>query len=332
MIDLHAHVLPGIDDGAPTFESSLALARAAVTDGVETMVATPHVRDDYRTEATTMARLVDELRAAFASDSVPLELLPGGEVALDQVRARPVSELQAFGLGGNPGYLLVEFPYHGWPLDLSELMFQLVAQGVTPVLAHPERNDVIQAAPLRLQPLVASGCLVQLTAASAVGRLGRRPRAAAMQLLELGLAHVLASDAHAAGLPGEGLAAAAVAVGGGQLADWQTRELPGAIVAGSELPARPDQARSRRWPRVGRKDAVVTRALPSTSGLNRTDVGHLLFIWSPLGYGLREREGQPPAVGTTFDEDGRLLRVSRIGPSPLFGDRRKCAFTEPIPQ
>lgn len=252
MIDLHAHVLPGIDDGPGTLESSLALARAAVADGVRVMAATPHVRDDYPTDAATMTRLVGELRAAFASDSLPLELLPGGEVALERVRSHPVSELQVFGLGGNPGYLLVEFPYHGWPLDLPELLFQLVAQGVTPVLAHPERNDVVQEAPEKLQALVASGCLVQLTAASAAGRLGRRPRAAAMQLLELGLAHLLASDAHASGLRGAGLSTAAVSVGGGPLGDWLTRDLPAAIVAGRELPPRPDQARGRRWPRVSR--------------------------------------------------------------------------------
>lgn len=328
MIDLHAHVLPGIDDGPATLESSLALARAAAADGVEWMAATPHVRADYPTDAATMTRLVGELRVAFAAEGLPLELLPGGEVALDRVRRLPVAELQSFGLGGNPGYLLVEFPYHGWPLDLPELLFRLVAQGVTPVLAHPERNDVVQEAPQRLEALVASGCLVQLTAASAAGRLGRRPRAAAMQLLELGLAHVLASDAHAAELRGAGLSAAAAAVGGGQLGEWLTREMPAAIVAGTELPSRPDQARGRRWPRVSRKPAVAARPLPSTPALNRTAVGHLLLIWSPLGYTLREHEGEPPAVGTTFDEEGRLLRVSRIGPSPLPGDRRSCAYTE----
>lgn len=328
MIDLHAHVLPGIDDGPGTLESSLELARAAVADGVTVMAATPHVRDDYPTDAVTMTRLLDELRAAMASDAIPLELLPGGEVALERVRSLPVSDLQGFGLGGNPGYLLVEFPYHGWPLDLSELLFRLVAQGVTPVLAHPERNDVVQRAPEKLKALVSSGCLVQLTAASAAGRLGRRSRAAATQLLELGLAHLLASDAHAAGLRGAGLSAAAVAVGGGQLAEWLTCELPAAIVARTELPPRPAEHRGRRWPRVSRKPALAAKPIPSTQAVNQSSIGHLRFIWSPLGYTLREHEGEPPAVGTTFDEDGRLLRINRVGPSPLPGDPRSCAYTE----
>jgi len=251
MIDLHAHVLPGIDDGPATLESSVELARAALADGVTAMAATPHVRDDYPTDAATMMRLVRELRAALAAESLPLELLTGGEVALERLRSSALSELRAFGLGGNPQYLLVEFPYNGWPLDLPELLFRLIAQDVTPVLAHPERNDVVQKAPRRLEPLVSSGCLVQLTAASAAGRLGRRARAAAARLLELRLAHLLASDAHSPGLRGAGLSAAAAEIGGGELGVWLTQELPAAIVSGANLPPRPARSRGRWWSRPG---------------------------------------------------------------------------------
>jgi protein-tyrosine phosphatase len=245
VIDLHSHVLPGLDDGAATLEESLAVARAAVADGIEVLAATPHVRDDFPTTAAAMEEGVATLREAFARAGVALELVPGGEIAFDRLPRLSEAELRRFGLGGNPEYLLVEFPYWGWRLRLEHELFELRTAGFIPVLAHPERNDEVQAEPERLDDLVEVGALIQVTSASLDGRLGRTARVTGLRLVELGLVHLIGSDAHAPALRGIGMSEAARAVGDERLARWLTIDVPGAIVAGREIPERP----STRWPR-----------------------------------------------------------------------------------
>lgn len=245
MIDLHSHVLPGIDDGPATIEGSLEMLRDAVEDGVTAIACTPHVRDDYPTSAAAMEEVLAAVRAAAAD--LAIEVLPGGEIALDRVALLADDELRRFGLGGNPATLLVETPYVGWPLDIDAITFALAARGLSVVLAHPERNAEVQQRPELLEPLVERGVLVQLTAASVDGRLGRRPRDAAKDLLERGTAHLLASDAHAADVREGRLGAAVSAVGDARLARWLTEDVPGALVAGSALPERPRSSRWRRW-------------------------------------------------------------------------------------
>jgi hypothetical protein len=104
MIDLHSHILPGVDDGSATLQESLEIANAAVEDGIELVAATPHVRDDYPTPVATMELLVDELRAAFQRERIPLELRPGGEIAVEQLEVLSPDELRRFGLAGNPRF------------------------------------------------------------------------------------------------------------------------------------------------------------------------------------------------------------------------------------
>jgi protein-tyrosine phosphatase len=246
LIDLHSHILPDVDDGARTVEESVEIARAALGDGIEAIAATPHVRDDYPTDAATMEERVREVRAALSDAGVPLELYTGGEVAIDRLVRLEREDLKRFGLGGNPNYLLVEFPYYGWPLDLAEQLFKLQVVGITPVLAHPERNADVQASPGRLEGIVEAGTLVQLTAASLDGRLGRAPRDTGLKLVELGFAHLIASDAHHPGIRTVGMAAAAEAVGDEELAHWLTDEVPRAIVADTPVPERPE-GKKRRW-------------------------------------------------------------------------------------
>ena len=197
MIDLHSHILPGLDDGAETVEGALEMACSAVADGIQAVAATPHVRSDYPTTPEQMEQGVESLREALREASIPLELLPGGEIALDVLPGLEDDELRRFGLGGNPAYLLLETPDFGWPLGLEETLFQLRLRGFTIVLAHPERNDEVQENPGRLERLVEVGTLVQVTAASVDGRLGPVAHKTALRLVELGLAHMLASDAHA---------------------------------------------------------------------------------------------------------------------------------------
>jgi protein-tyrosine phosphatase len=250
VIDLHSHILPGVDDGPATLEESLDMARAAVADGIEAIAATPHVRDDYPTSPDTMERLVAELREALVADAIPLELLPGGEIALDRLDDLSPDDLRRFGLGGSEAHVLLEFPYFGWPLALEDRVFRLAAEGVRAVIAHPERNGEVQLAPERLEPIVRAGGLVQLTAASLDGRLGRRSRRAGLVLLERGLAHLLASDAHTPDIRGIGMSAAAKAIGDVDLARWLTVDAPAAIVSGEDIPPRP-HAPQRRWWRRG---------------------------------------------------------------------------------
>jgi protein-tyrosine phosphatase len=190
------------------------------------------------------------LREALVADAIPLLLLPGGEIALDRLDDLSPDDLRRFGLGGSEAHVLLEFPYVGWPLALEDRVFRLAAEGVRAVIAHPERNGEVQLAPERLEPIVRAGGLVQLTAASLDGRLGQRSRRAGLVLLERGLAHLLASDAHTPDIRGIGMSAAAEAIGDVDLAHWLTVDAPAAIVSGEEIPPRPD-APHRRWWRRG---------------------------------------------------------------------------------
>lgn len=256
MIDLHTHVLPGIDDGCRTLDDSIELARAAASEGITTLAATPHVSFEYPTEPETMERLVEDVRTAVARAGIGIEILPGGELALDKLATLVPEGVARFGLGGNPRVALLEFPYAGWPLGLDDLVFRLQTAGTTVVLAHPERNTEVQAEPGSLAELVERGVLVQVTAASLDGRLGGSSRRAARVLLERGLAHLLASDAHTPDVRRAGLRSAAEALGDARLARWLTEDVPRALVAGERLPERPTRpgkrrGRFRRW-RAGR--------------------------------------------------------------------------------
>lgn len=215
------------------------LARRAAADGVEAIAATPHVRGDFPTTAERMERGVEELRDDFASHAVPVQILPGGEISLEVLWELSHDELLRFSLAGSRRYLLVEFPYRGWPLAIDAVGGMLAGAGLVSLLAHPERNPEIQDRPERLASLVEAGALVQVTAASLAGGLGRSSQLTAEKLLGMGLVHVLASDAHGPHIREGGMAAAAEAVGDDVLARYLTQEAPAAIVAGEPLPVKP---------------------------------------------------------------------------------------------
>jgi protein-tyrosine phosphatase len=241
LIDLHSHVLPGLDDGAADLDEAVAICRAAAADGVEVLAATPHVRDDYPTTPEEMEAALAALRDAAADI---LQIVSGGELDLHELD-RPLEELRRFALGGG-SYLLVETPYRGWPLELGERVFKLRLAGLGIVLAHPERNPEVQARPELLQPLVDAGVLVQLTAASADGRLGSSARRCSRTLLDRRLAHLVASDAHAPAIRAVGMSAARREVGE-ELGRWLTVEVPRAILEGDQTPPRPETRPRRRW-------------------------------------------------------------------------------------
>jgi protein-tyrosine phosphatase len=244
LIDLHSHVLPGLDDGAADMDEAVAICRAAADDGIEVLAATPHVRaHDYPTT-------IEQIETAFASLAPAaagiVRLVPGAELDLDELK-RPTEELTRFALAGNPRYLLVESPYYAWPLDIGERMFGLRAAGITPVLAHPERNAEVQMRPELLEPLVSTGTLVQITAGSVDGRMGRRARTCASTLIERGWVHLLASDGHAASVRAIGMRAAAESLGDEALAHWLTVDVPRAIVDDTPIPDRPARGKRKRF-------------------------------------------------------------------------------------
>src|SRR5262249_20233904 len=124
LIDLHSHILPGVDDGPATLEESLELARRAAADGIRVIAATPHVRDDYPTQPETMERLLAELRTAIQQEGIGIDVRPGAEIAIDWLERLSDDDLVRFGLGGSPHYVLLEFPYAGWPLSLHQWVFR----------------------------------------------------------------------------------------------------------------------------------------------------------------------------------------------------------------
>jgi protein-tyrosine phosphatase len=239
VIDLHTHILPGLDDGARTLEDALDMASAFADEGVTAVAATPHVRDDYPTTAETMQRGVAALQRVLDEAGIPLVLLPGAEIAVPWVARLDDSELRRLTLAASGRYLLVETPYRGWPPAVVEQLRRLVVAGFTPVLAHPERNPVVQATPSLLAPLVEGGLLVQVTAASLDGRLGKAAQATGRQLVAAGLAHVLASDAHAAHVRAAGMLSALDTLGDEALARWLSTDVPLALAHGQDAPPRP---------------------------------------------------------------------------------------------
>ncbi len=238
MVDLHTHVLNMLDDGARDLDESLAMLRAMEIDGVRRLAATPHVRDDYPTTPAAMEEGLASVRRAAEEDGIGVEVLPGGEIALDELPRLGADARARFGLGGNPGLLLLETPYYGWPIGLARTAWQLRSAGIVTVLAHPERNAEVQERPELLEDVVRGGVVVQLTAASVDGRLGRRCERCARLLLDRGLAHLLASDAHGPRVREAGLSAARRAVGE-PLGGWLTEDVPEALLAGAPLPPRP---------------------------------------------------------------------------------------------
>lgn len=198
-VDLHCHLLPGLDDGPPDDADAVALARALVADGVTTVAATPHRTARFATPVPELIERVAQLRALLADHDVPLEVLMGSEVAVDALLDMHDDELQALRLGGT-GPLLVELPL-GQPIgDPTWPVRQLLDAGVPVLLAHPERIPLLQADQRPLQALVELGAHAQVTSGSLIGRYGRTAQAVAALMLDAGLIDVIASDAHHAEL------------------------------------------------------------------------------------------------------------------------------------
>lgn len=198
MIDLHSHILPGLDDGAADLDEALAMARLAVADGVAAMVCTPHVRPGvYDNSAKTIAKAVDALRLALKDAGIPLQLYLGADVHVAPDLPSTLASGLVPTLNGSR-YFLFEPPHHVLPPRIEDLAMRLLRAGFVPVITHPERLTWIARHYDVLERMNAAGCLIQVTADSLTGGFGRFALYFAERLLDEGRSDIVASDAHGA--------------------------------------------------------------------------------------------------------------------------------------
>ncbi|MCI0770292.1 MAG: tyrosine protein phosphatase [Chloroflexi bacterium] len=212
MYDIHAHILPGVDDGPDSMEASVEMARAAVENGTHVMLATPHRKDvTERWSVGHIVGLVDELNARARAERLDFRLLLGMENHLDTALPAEISAGRALPMNGSR-YILVEMPFFGRPEFIDSCLAQVMDLGLVPVLAHPERIEAFQRDIGLLKEFVGLGMVSQITAGSLLGRWGDEVKGFTSELLKMGLAHVIASDTHTPGEPRPpGLAAGAEA-------------------------------------------------------------------------------------------------------------------------
>lgn len=197
MIDLHAHLLPGIDDGARDLDQAVNMARIAVADGIRTLVLTPHhLNGIYSNPAQYVRERCAELRAALADRGIPLELLPGSECHLVHELPAALREGSAMTVADRGRAVLVELPVHHVPHGAGDILDAIRALGLQPIIAHPERNSFLAQHIDLLGQWVDDGCLAQVTAQSCTGRFGPMVQETARAMLRRGLIHFMASDAH----------------------------------------------------------------------------------------------------------------------------------------
>jgi protein-tyrosine phosphatase len=244
-----------MDDGPETMREAIKMARAAVDDGIYTLVATPHVNTasldvtDVFAFSTKLQKALTELRYRCTVLDIPLMLMAGGEVntgmGMDYIRP--------FAINGE-SYVLVEFPHSFLPGDAAETIFSCVTAGFTPIIAHPERNTSVVERPDRLDKLTRAGALLQITGGSLLGDFGGHPKACAEYLLKMGLVSFLASDAHASSHRRPVLSAAVRAAArfiGAEAAHDLVWTNPRAVISGHPLPKSDfktaSRAQSRCW-------------------------------------------------------------------------------------
>lgn len=196
MIDLHHHLLFGLDDGPSDLDTSLAMAKIAVEDGVTHVVCTPHANGAYTYDPALNAERIATLRSALAAQSIPLTLGMGCDFHLSYDNIQDaLAHPRKYSINAT-GNLLVELPDYGLPRTLTETFFEMQLAGLTPILTHPERNPTLQKNPTRLAEWLRNGLLLQVTAGSVLGHMGRAAEQMSHRLLADRWVHILATDAH----------------------------------------------------------------------------------------------------------------------------------------
>lgn len=197
MIDIHAHILPSLDDGPKTIEESLEMCRMASEDGIRKMVATPHVLNGvYYSKKQDILEKVAFLNRLLNDNKIELEVLPGADVHLHEGIIDGLKKDEILTINNRMRYLLLEFPSQIIPVEARQVIFKLQVAGIRPIITHPERNLAIQNRPEVLAEYIEAGALIQITAQSITGGFGPREKKCAHWLLKNNMAHVIASDAH----------------------------------------------------------------------------------------------------------------------------------------
>jgi protein-tyrosine phosphatase len=196
MIDIHHHLLWDLDDGASSLETSLAMARMAAEDGITHVVCSPHANGQYDYDPEVITAKIAELQRLLDNEQIALKLGHGCDFHMSYENIeRAQADPARYSINGL-GYLLVEIPDYGLPTGLTEIFYQMQIAGLTPILTHPERNQTLQTDQSRLLEWLRGGVLVQVTAGSVMGRMGKRAEKMAHELLAKRWVHFLATDAH----------------------------------------------------------------------------------------------------------------------------------------
>ncbi len=197
MIDIHCHILPGIDDGAQSLEESIGIIRAEVEGGTGTFVATPHFIEkvDYN-RIGKLPELIDQVKAEMAREGIVAEIVQGGEIYPAPAMLRGLDEGLPITVGGLGKHMLVDLPLSSFPNDIDSLLYELQIRGITPILAHPERAAFIVQDPERIQRFMEKGVVFQVNAGSLFGRYGPQAKEFAEKILKKRWVHFLSSDSH----------------------------------------------------------------------------------------------------------------------------------------
>jgi protein-tyrosine phosphatase len=196
MIDLHCHILAGIDDGAQTMADSIEMARAAVNEGIDTIIATPHHKNGrYENTKQAIIEKTAKLNLVLKNENIPLKILTGQEPAIhgELLKGITLGEVSTL---NNTQYIFIELPAGHVPRYTDKLLYDLQMEGKIPVIVHPERNQEIIERPEILYQLIKNGAHSQVTASSVCGIFGKKIKSFSEQLIEANLAHFIASDAH----------------------------------------------------------------------------------------------------------------------------------------
>ncbi|MRI80846.1 hypothetical protein GIY11_02230 [Aerococcaceae bacterium DSM 109653] len=197
MIDLHSHLIPGVDDGAEDLEKSLELARLAVSEGVEHMVLTPHHRNGrYLNRKADVLAAVQQLREDYKTAGIPMKVYASQEIRINEQFFDDLYNDDLLPLDESGRYYLIEFPTASIPDYAWSLINEMINQGITPVIAHPERNHVFAKDMNLLQKYIEAGCVSQITSSSYVGLYGSKLQDICNKMIGLNLIHILASDVH----------------------------------------------------------------------------------------------------------------------------------------
>ena len=196
MIDIHSHILPGVDDGARSIEESIKILQKAADAGVTTIVATPHVLDvPSKSEWQGVSNIFNQLKQRIVQENIHIEMILGAEVFISPDLPQSIEENRELCIN-NGSYVLLELPVLEIPPFTMQTIFELLIKGIQPIVAHPERYFEIQKDVTKLYKLVKRGVLTQLNCGSLLGRYGKRVQKTARTLLKHNLIHMIASDIH----------------------------------------------------------------------------------------------------------------------------------------